>query len=303
MRVMRLGILGSITMAAFVAAFSTPAIGQDTRMIGGGSGITVFEDRNFRGDAATYNSDMSNLPSRFNNKISSLRVGNGETWQICDQANYRGQCVNVTGEEYDLGRNDWDNRISSMRRVGGGWGGGGGGGGQTSRPPSWAVGTFYSAYPSITLTINSNGRIDVVNQGQSYQGRFYNNRIYLNNDVSTIQRWGNGIRTYNQSTGQTTDYSRGGGSGPGWGDNGNGPTTPPPSWAVGNFRSVNNEDIRLQIDRNGRITVNNSGSVFYGRYYGGQIYLNNDVSTVSQNGNGIQTYNRNTGQTTVYRRR
>lgn len=310
MRVIKLSLLGSLAMAAFVVSFSTPAMGQDERLIGGGSGITVFEDRNFRGDAATYNSDMSSLPSKFRNKISSLRVGNGETWQICDQNNYRGQCVNVTGEEYDLDNNDWDNRISSLRRVGnsgGGWGGGGwNGGGQTSRPPSWAVGTFYSAYPSRTITLSSNGQVSVVDQGQTYYGRFYQNRIYLNNDVSTMQRWGNGIRTYNQNSGETTDYSRGG-SGGGWngGNNDdNGPTTTPPSWAVGTFRSTNsNDNISLQIDRNGRITVVNNGQTYYGRYYGGQMYLNNDVSSISRNGNGIQTYNRNTGATTNYRRR
>ena len=71
MRVLKLGLLSSIALAAFVAGLSLEVLGQDERLIGGGPGITVFEDRNFRGDATTYNSNMSNLPSRFNNRISS----------------------------------------------------------------------------------------------------------------------------------------------------------------------------------------------------------------------------------------
>lgn len=89
----------------------------------GGIGLTVFVDRDFRGSSATYTSDMPSLAGvGFNRNISSLRVGANEQWQICDQPNYRGTCVVVYGEERDLRRNNWDNRIQSFRRVGGGGG-------------------------------------------------------------------------------------------------------------------------------------------------------------------------------------
>lgn len=52
--------------------------------------------------------------------ISSLRIGPGERWEVCDQANYRGRCVVVSGEERNLSNNSWSNIISSFRRVGGG---------------------------------------------------------------------------------------------------------------------------------------------------------------------------------------
>ena len=197
--------------------------------------------------------------------------------------------------------------------AGGGWNGGpwnpgnpgGGDQGPTSRPPSWAVGTFYSGgYDNITLTINANGRVTVVNNGQTYYGRYNNGRMHLNNDTSTISRTRDGIRTYNLNSRQTTDYSRNSYGGGGGGDDAGGPTSNPPSWARGTFYSANSYDnISLTINANGRVTVVNNGQAYYGRYYNGQIYLNNDVSDVARDGNGIRTYNRSNGQTTVYRRR
>ena len=101
------------------------------RQIGGGAGITVFRDRNFRGSAATFTSDVPNLASvGFNNAISSFRVGPGEQWMMCDRPNFAGTCVNVSGQESDLRNNGWDNRASSLRRISGG------GGGFPPRPPT-----------------------------------------------------------------------------------------------------------------------------------------------------------------------
>lgn len=308
MRVLKLGLLSSIALVVFIAGSSTEVSGQEPRFIGGGPGITVFEDRNFRGDTATYRGNISNLPSRFNNRISSVRVGDDEQWQVCDQPNYRGQCITISGEEGDLGRNDWDNRISSMRRLGGGGGGGwpgGGGEGRATRPPSWAVGTFRSAYPSVVLTIGTNGQVQSNIGGQIYYGRWTGGGIRSDGDgaFSTVQRSGNGIRTYNRTTGQTLDFTRNwaGGDGGGGGDV-EGPTSAPPNWAIGTFSSGNN--IRMTIDRNGRVTSYVDGQTYYGRYYYGNIYdQNGGVSTVTQDRNGLRTYNRSTGQSLNFRRR
>jgi hypothetical protein len=86
----------------------------------GGVGITVFRDRDFRGASATFRTDMPNLTSTFNDQISSIRVGAGEQWEVCELPNYRGRCVVISGEESDLRQNAWDNMISSFRRVRGG---------------------------------------------------------------------------------------------------------------------------------------------------------------------------------------
>jgi hypothetical protein len=202
---------------------------------------------------------------------------------------------------------------------GGGWNGGGGGwnpgnpgnpgwgggGGQTSTPPSWAQGTFYSTNgTNITLTLDRSGRVTVVNAGQTFYGTYNRGQMRLNNDVSTVSKINNGIRTYNRNTGQNTDYSRSGGGGwnpnPGWGGGGN--TSRPPDWAQGMFYSTDGTNISLNINSNGQITVVNGGQSFYGTYYNGSMTLNNDVSTISKTRNGIRTLNRNTGQTTDYRR-
>lgn len=187
---------------------------------------------------------------------------------------------------------------------GGGWNPGDPGwnpGGPTSTPPSWAQGTFYATGgQSITLTINRNGQITAVNAGQTFYGRYYRGQIYLNNDVSTVSRRGNGIRTYNRNQGVTTDYSRDNIGGPGWGG---GNTSTPPSWAQGTFYATSGgQNITLTINRLGRVTVINAGQTFYGTYYNGRITVNNDTSTVTRRSNGIRTYNQNTGQTTDYRR-
>ncbi|MCM3871485.1 MAG: beta/gamma crystallin family protein [Pyrinomonadaceae bacterium] len=95
----------------------------------GGVGITVFNDQNFRGKSSSFRQDVPNLdPLGINDKISSLRVGPGEQWEVCEHADYQGRCVVVSGEESDLRRNDWNDIISSMRRVSGG--------GPPPRPPS-----------------------------------------------------------------------------------------------------------------------------------------------------------------------
>jgi len=97
----------------------------------GGVGITVFTDQNFRGKSATFREDVYDLePLGLNDKISSLRVGRGEQWEICEHSNFGGRCVVVTGSESDLRRNSWNDLISSIRRVRGG------GGRRPPQPPS-----------------------------------------------------------------------------------------------------------------------------------------------------------------------
>jgi hypothetical protein len=94
----------------------------------GGVGITVFTNQNFHGKSATYRQDVPDLePLGLNDKISSLRVGRGEQWEVCEHSNYQGRCVVVSGEERDLRRNSWNDLISSFRRVRGG---------RPPRPPS-----------------------------------------------------------------------------------------------------------------------------------------------------------------------
>ena len=200
------------TAVVFLLGTAVFSFAQDERMIGGGVGITVFVDRDFRGTTRTFTNDVPDLRAfGFDNRISSFRVAANEFWQVCDGPNFTGRCITVSREESDLRRNNWDNSIRSMRRISGG----GGGGGQTSTPPSWAQGTFTSidSRDNITLTIAPNGAVTAVNNGQTFSGSFFRDTITLNNHTSDVTRTANGIRTFNRDTRQTINYVRAGGGG------------------------------------------------------------------------------------------
>ena len=83
-----------------------------------GPGITVFTERNFRGRTTFSREDVDNLVLLgLNDEISSLRIGPGERWEICEGARYKGSCIIVSGNEPDLETKSFDNLISSMRRL------------------------------------------------------------------------------------------------------------------------------------------------------------------------------------------
>lgn len=83
-------------------------------------GLTVYTDADFRGVVTTFRHDEPDLDRiGLNDRISSLRVGPGERWEVCEDASYRGRCAVVDGEERDLLRVSWNDRISSLRRVDG----------------------------------------------------------------------------------------------------------------------------------------------------------------------------------------
>ncbi|MED5615653.1 beta/gamma crystallin-related protein [Janthinobacterium sp. P210005] len=79
--------------------------------------ITLFEDAGFRGRPVTLRSDAGDLSRMgFNDKTSSIIVRSG-TWEVCKDANYRGNCRTLGPGRYDTmpGMND---AVSSVREVG-----------------------------------------------------------------------------------------------------------------------------------------------------------------------------------------
>jgi hypothetical protein len=91
----------------------------------GGIGITVFDDIGYRGPNATFRNDQPDLgPAGFSNRISSLQVAPGEIWEVCQGINYGPPCQVFSGNESDLRRRSWNDKIASLRRVRGGSGGG-----------------------------------------------------------------------------------------------------------------------------------------------------------------------------------
>jgi hypothetical protein len=62
--------------------------------------LTLFEHDNFNGRRFAVNGSVNNLADAgFNDKASSAVVGSG-TWQLCDDAYFRGNCVMLKAGEY-----------------------------------------------------------------------------------------------------------------------------------------------------------------------------------------------------------
>lgn len=90
---------------------------------GGRNGITVYADRDYRGQSQSYNSEVPNLGrSGLNDQISSIQI-NGGAWEVCTDAYFRGECQVIYSSTRNLNNTTINDRISSMRpaRRGGGW--------------------------------------------------------------------------------------------------------------------------------------------------------------------------------------
>ena len=117
--------LPAVMMTIALTAASALTQPQE-RGMGGIVGITVYDDRDFRGRNANFRSDVADLrPSGMNDRIVSFEIARGETWEVCEHASFGGRCQVFTGYESDLRQRGWARMISSLRRVRGGGGGGG----------------------------------------------------------------------------------------------------------------------------------------------------------------------------------
>ena len=107
---------------ALVSAFSFDAFAQRGRGYGGYngySGITVYEDPNFRGDSVSFRNEVRDLRQHaLNDRISSLEVDGNQAWEVCRDVNFGGGCRVFQGTIDDLRSEGWNDRISSMRSVG-----------------------------------------------------------------------------------------------------------------------------------------------------------------------------------------
>lgn len=113
------------TMVALLGAAVTPVHAQRDREMGG-IGLTVWSDSNYRGSNHTFRDDNPDLRSiGMTDRISSLRAGGGEVWEVCSEPRYAGRCQVFSGDEPDLQRRGWNDIISSVRRVRQGGRGGG----------------------------------------------------------------------------------------------------------------------------------------------------------------------------------
>lgn len=283
------GLACSLVVGVFLGA-AVVCSAQDPRFIGG-AGITVFADANFRGTTQTFQSDVSDLRSSgLDNRISSLRIGPGEQWEVCENRNYGGRCIVVSGQESNLQNNGWGDRISSVRRTSGG-----GGGGSGQRPPSWAQGTFYARNPqtggTIQMTVQNNGQVMFIQDGGTTTYGSMSGTILTNGPYrARVSRRSNGIRTTSTTNSRDRiDYSRTN-PGPGWGGGGGGNV---PSWAVGTFYARNPQTggtIQMTIQSGGQVILVQDGSTTTYASLNGTLLTNGPYqSRISRINNGIRT--------------
>jgi hypothetical protein len=107
--------LGLWAVLIAVAALGVPTWAQSRW---DGSSLTVYANPNFSGQSASFRDDTPNMvPFNLNDKISSIQVPNGETWEVCQDIDYANQCQVLTGSVSDLRSMGWNDRISSLRRI------------------------------------------------------------------------------------------------------------------------------------------------------------------------------------------
>lgn len=87
-----------------------------------GIGVTVHTNPDFSGESTSFRDDTPTLvPYGLNDKISSIEIANGETWEMCQDVNYGNRCQVLSGSVSDLRIMGWNDRISSLRRVNAGF--------------------------------------------------------------------------------------------------------------------------------------------------------------------------------------
>jgi hypothetical protein len=280
---------------------------------------TRDEDR-FNGYIKDFDKEVVELRREYNRKNNWWDIRD-EVEDVIEEAGPVNNMMNTISfrrnleSQWNRLRNDINKLADTfdMRGInGGGWTGGpwnpgnpGGGNWNAVKPPSWAVGTFYGTAPNgtrIVLSIQSSGQVTAqmnytnISRGVYTRG----NMMVIDGNSSKVEKTRNGIRTVRTSNRETINYTKNN-SGGGW-DNG-GAVGNPPSWAIGRFTGrnpQNGQQITLNIDRNGRVTVNMSGNVSYGVLNGNTFTLNGETSTLTRTRNGFTTVARRNGERITY---
>jgi hypothetical protein len=81
--------------------------------------LTLFEHDNFQGQRFDVRGAVENLANTGFNDIASSAVIRRGTWQLCEDAYFRGRCITLEPGEYpSLGNFGMNDKISSARELG-----------------------------------------------------------------------------------------------------------------------------------------------------------------------------------------
>ena len=79
--------------------------------------ITLYQNRDFRGDTLTLRRPAPDLErTGFNDRASSVIVRDG-VWEACSEANFRGACTQLRPGQYDRIEGALSDRIASVREL------------------------------------------------------------------------------------------------------------------------------------------------------------------------------------------
>jgi hypothetical protein len=104
-----------------VSLFSVTASAQFRRNGNfSGNEPVVYADPNFSGVRVVLRGDTPDLrPYNLNDKVSSIEIPAGQSWEVCQDVNFGSTCQILRGSVADLRSVGWNDRISSLRRIDG----------------------------------------------------------------------------------------------------------------------------------------------------------------------------------------
>jgi hypothetical protein len=79
--------------------------------------VTVFADRDFKGNAMTVRGPSPNLERIGNNDTASSLVVRAGVWEVCDKPYFEGHCMQLQPGEYSSFGTNVSDRVASLREV------------------------------------------------------------------------------------------------------------------------------------------------------------------------------------------
>ena len=108
MNAKRMGLLFATGAIVIVSSVARTAIAGD---------VTVFADRDFKGNAMTVRGPSPNLERiGYNDTAASLVVRTG-VWEVCDKPYFEGHCMQLQPGEYSSFGTNANDRVASLREV------------------------------------------------------------------------------------------------------------------------------------------------------------------------------------------